>query len=118
MDLLRESYFDQSQLTDEVLEGYQAPLKVKGWEVGFWNFATAPRANDLADNLSDLNMPTLLVTGSNDTVVPTSDTVKLETLIPNSVVEIIQDSAHLPQEEKPFEFIAAISKNWSGLVSK
>jgi pimeloyl-ACP methyl ester carboxylesterase len=118
MDLLRESYFDQSQLTDEVLEGYQAPLKVKGWEVGFWNFATAPRANDLAENLSDLKLPTLLITGSNDTVVPTSDTVKLETLIPNSVLEIIQDSAHLPQEEKPFEFMAAISKNWSSLVSK
>ena len=112
MDLLRESYFDQSQLTDEVLEGYQAPLKVKGWEVGFWNFATAPRTNDLAENLSELIMPTLLITGSNDTVVPTSDTVKLETLIPNSVLEIIQDSAHLPQEEKPDEFMSAIEDNW------
>jgi pimeloyl-ACP methyl ester carboxylesterase len=112
MDLLRESYFDQSQLTDEVLEGYQAPLKVKGWEGGFWNFATAPRANDLAENLSDLKLPTLLITGSNDTVVPTSDTVKLETLIPNSVLEIIQHSAHLPQEEKPDEFMSAIEDNW------
>lgn len=116
MDLLRESYFDQSQLTPEVLEGYQRPLKVKGWEVGFWNFATAPRTNELADNLGELKMPTLLITGSNDTVVPTSDTVKLDTLIPNSVLEIIEDSAHLPQEEKPQEFLAAILRNWPSLM--
>ena len=118
MDLLRESYFDQSQLTAEVLAGYQSPLKVKGWEVGFWNFATAPRKNELAENLDDLKQPTLLITGSNDTVVPTSDTVKLETLIENSFLEIIQGSAHLPQEEKPAEFMAAIAKHFSSLVSK
>lgn len=112
MELLRESYFDQSQLTEDVLEGYQAPLKVKGWEVGFWNFATAPRTNDLADNLGELTLPTLLISGSNDTVVPTNDTVNLEALIPNSVLEIIQGSAHLPQEEKPEEFMSAVSENW------
>ena len=118
MDLLRESYFDKSQLTAEVLAGYQSPLKVKGWEVGFWNFATAPRKNELAENLDDLKLPTLLITGSNDTVVPTSDTVKLETLIDNSFLEVIQGSAHLPQEEKPAEFMAAIAKHFSSLVSK
>ena len=118
MDLLRESYFDQSQLTPEVLAGYQSPLKVKGWEVGFWNFATAPRKNDLAKNLGELRLPTLLITGSNDTVVPTSDTVKLKTLIDNSDLEVIQSSAHLPQEEKPAEFMLAISKHWDTLVSK
>lgn len=118
MDLLRESYFDQSQLTSEVLAGYQGPLEVKGWEVGFWNFATAPRKNDLANNLSELKLPTLLITGSNDTVVPTSDTVKLETLIDNSDLEVIQGSAHLPQEEKPAEFMLAISKHWPKLVSR
>lgn len=118
MDLLMESYFDQRQLTAEVLKGYQAPLKVKGWEVGFWNFATAPRKNNLSENLDDLKLPTLLITGSNDTVVPTSDTVKLDTLIENSELEIIQQSAHLPQEEKPEQFMLAIAKHWSALVSK
>jgi pimeloyl-ACP methyl ester carboxylesterase len=118
MDLLKESYFNQNQLTAEVLEGYQAPLKVKGWEVGFWNFATAPRQNKLSENLDDLKLPTLLITGSNDTVVPTSDTVKLDNLIANSELEVIQQSAHLPQEEKPQEFMSAIAKHWSALVSK
>ena len=109
-DLLRESYFDQSDLTQAVYDGYQAPLQVVGWERGFWEFTKAPRSNGLADNLSTLNVPTLLITGSNDTVVPTSDTEALATLLPNATLVIIANTAHLPQEEDPQAFAVAVNE--------
>lgn len=117
-ELLRKSFYDQADVTDEVYAGYHKPLKVKGWELAFWNFATAPKKTDLAKNLDEIMVPTLLITGDHDTVVPTEDTVKLDKLIPNSDLVIIQDSAHLPQEEQPEAFMAAISEHWSHLVSK
>ena len=117
-ELLRESFYDKANLTEAVYSGYHAPLQVWGWEKAFWNFATAPRTNQLADNLGSIEQPTLLITGEHDTVVPTADTVKLETLIQDSVLELIPNSAHLPQEEEPELFMQAISKHWTLLVSK
>lgn len=117
-ELLRESFYEKAKLTEAVYSGYHAPLQVWGWEKAFWNFATAPRANQLADNLGSMQTPTLLITGDHDTVVPTVDTVKLGTLIQNSVLELIPNSAHLPQEEEPELFMQAISNHWTLLVSK
>ena len=116
-ELLRKSHFNQAAVTDEVYAGYHQPLQIKGWEKAFWNFATAPKANELADNLAALNQPTLLISGQHDTVVPTSDTVKLSKLIPHSRLELIQNSAHLPQEEQPEAFMKAISADWSRLTA-
>lgn len=115
-DLLRESFVDQTLITEDVYAGYRLPLKVKGWEAAFWSFATASKANDLADNLDTLTMPVLLITGDADTVVPTSDTVKLATLIPGSILEIVPDSGHLPHEERPTEFLSAIESHWDELI--
>lgn len=115
-DLLRKSFADQSKITQAVYDGYHQPLKVKGWEKAFWNFATAPRKNQLADNLSTLKTPTLLITGDADTVVPTKDTLKLDKLITNSELEVIEKAGHLPHEEQPAEFLAAVTKHWSALL--
>ena len=116
-DLLRKSHFDETKITKDVYDGYHQPLKIRGWERAFWNFASAPRKNDLASNLSSITMPTLLISGVADTVVPTADTRKLEGLMPNAKIEIIQASGHLPQEEQPEAFLAVIAKHWAELVS-
>jgi pimeloyl-ACP methyl ester carboxylesterase len=115
-DLLRKSYFDQKNVITEVYDGYHAPLKVKGWERGFWNFATAPRKNDLVKHLGDIKTPTLLITGEADTVVPVADQPKLNKQIPNSTLVIISKAAHLPQEEQPDAFIEAFTNNFARLL--
>ena len=115
MDLLSESYADQSKLTEAVIAGYRAPLTVTGWEEGFWNFSTAPRTNDLADNLDDVWMPVLLITGDADTVVPTADTVALNSMFPDSRLVIVENAGHLPQEEQPTDFMTAFGENWNWL---
>jgi pimeloyl-ACP methyl ester carboxylesterase len=107
-DLLQRSYFDKTQLTDEVAEGYFKPLKIKGWERAFWEFSTAPRDNQLAENLTDISQPTLLITGKYDVVVPTADTEKLATVIKNNQLVVVEKSGHLPQEEQPGVFSDAV----------
>ncbi len=115
-DLLRKSYYDQTKLTQEVYDGYHQPLKIKGWEEAFWQFTTAPRDNQLKENLSELTLPTLVITGKYDEVVPAKDAVELQKLIPNSSLEIIGKTTHLPQEEQPDLFMEAVSKHWESLV--
>jgi len=107
-ELLRQSFFDQSALTESVLAGYRRPLTVKGWEEGLWRVTTAPRDNDLLANLAMITQPTLLITGDSDTVVPTSDTERLETELPHAQLVVIPRSGHLAHEEVPDQFIAAV----------
>jgi pimeloyl-ACP methyl ester carboxylesterase len=109
LDLLSESYYNKTLITDEVLAGYQKPLQVIGWEQAFWEFNKAPRTNSVVENLENIEQPTLLITGENDTVVPVEDTEELAKLIPNSTLVFITQSAHLPQEEQPQVFVYAVN---------
>ena len=68
--------------------------------------------------MSEIRQPSLLITGSNDTVVPTSDTVKLQEMIPDSALAVIPKTGHLPHEEKPVEFMVAIDANWELFSTK
>ena len=108
LDLLYESYVDDSKITDAVLAGYTAPLKVKGWEKAFWLFNKAPRTANVGERIEDLTMPTLVITGDADTVVPTADSVVLADRIPNAKLVKIAQTGHLPNEEKPAEFASEV----------
>jgi pimeloyl-ACP methyl ester carboxylesterase len=114
--LIYQSFVDKKKVTKAVLAGYHRPLKVAGWEQAFWNFATASKQNELSANLGKLKQPTLLITGSDDTVVPTADTIKLQSLIPGSTLEEIASAGHLPHEEQPTAFMAAVERNWARLT--
>ena len=111
--LLEQSFVDPAALTDAVRAGYRAPLTVIGWEAALWRVTTAPRDNALAENLDDLTVPTLLITGGADTVVPIADTERLSTLLPEAELVVIPRSGHLPHEEAPERFLAAL-RDWLG----
>ena len=115
MDLLDRSWFDKSKITDEIKAGYRAPLEIIGWEEGFWEFNRAPRSFDVKDRLSEIKIPTLLITGDTDVVVATADTEALATTIEGSSLVVIPKSGHLAQEETPVETMKAIDDYWISL---
>lgn len=108
LDLLVESYTDPSMITAEVQASYTAPLKIAGWERAFWEFNKAPRSLNLVERLDDLPAPTLIITGDDDRVVATADSIKLNGDLPGSELVIIEGAGHLPNEEKPQEFVDAV----------
>lgn len=108
LDILYESYYDQDLITDEVLAGYTAPLKVAGWEKAFWEFNKAPRNSGVGARLEEIKIPTLVITGDSDTIVPTYDSVMVSEKIENSKLVKISQTGHLPNEEKPEEFASAV----------
>ncbi|NQV92741.1 MAG: alpha/beta hydrolase [Candidatus Aquiluna sp.] len=102
--ILDQSYYDKSLITDQVRTNYTAPLKVIGWERAFWEFNKAPRSLNLVERLGELTTPTLIITGDNDEIVATADSVKLSGELVGSSLEIVSGSGHLPNEEKPSKF--------------
>jgi pimeloyl-ACP methyl ester carboxylesterase len=109
--VIRQSWFDESKITEEIYAGYRAPLQIKGWERAFWEFVKAPRANELADNLNQISQDTLVITGDTDNIVPTAEALKLAGLMASAELEVLANTGHLPQEESPVAFIDAIKKN-------
>ena len=102
--ILDQSFFDKALITDRIRTNYTAPLKVIGWERAFWEFNKAPRSLNLVERLGELTTPTLIITGDNDEIVATADSIKLSNELAGSSLEIVSDSCPLPNEEKPSQF--------------
>jgi pimeloyl-ACP methyl ester carboxylesterase len=108
LDLLYASYFDETKVTEEVLTGYTTPLKIAGWERAFWEFNRAPKDAEVGNRLGEIDLPTLVITGDADLVVPTEDSKVVASAIAGSELVIIPQTGHLPNEESPSEFASAV----------
>jgi pimeloyl-ACP methyl ester carboxylesterase len=58
--------------------------------------------------LGEIRVPTLVITGDSDTVVPTEDASRIHDAIGQSELVIIGQAGHLPQEEQPAAFISVL----------
>jgi pimeloyl-ACP methyl ester carboxylesterase len=110
LQILDSSYYNKDLVTDQVVANYTAPLDVIGWERAFWEFNKAPRSLNLVERLDQLSVDTLIITGDTDEIVATADSVRLNGELADSTIEIIVESGHLPNEEKPLEFVEAVIK--------
>ena len=116
LDILYASYFDESAVTEETLEGYTAPLAVIGWERAFWEFNKAPRDRTIGERLTQITVPTLVITGDTDEVVATENSIEVAEIMGAELV-VIPQTGHHPNEEKPTEFANAVAKFLLGLGS-
>jgi pimeloyl-ACP methyl ester carboxylesterase len=65
----------------------------------------------LLDRLPDLGqLPTLVLWGERDRVLPTSQAQEAISRIPNGFLEILPDCGHLPQVEQPDRFASALDR--------
>lgn len=107
-DFIRSAWHDPSRVDDGVLEAYRRPLQIRNWERALWELTKASRSSGLAERLSDFRLPVLVVTGDDDRIVPTAQSVRLAAELPDADLVVIPRSGHLAQEESPGEFLEAI----------
>jgi pimeloyl-ACP methyl ester carboxylesterase len=86
------------------LEGYKKPLLADNWDRALWEMILAAHMS-LTDHLNELTLQILVITGDDDRIVPTEQSVHLAGELPNATLVIIQDAGHVPHEEQPAEFI-------------
>jgi len=106
---LENAYHDPSLITGEIRAGYKRPLQVENWDRALWELTKASRQLDLASQMEDLTVPTLVITGDDDRIVPTAESVRLAGEIPGAVLAVLEDCGHLPQEECPGPFLEAVA---------
>jgi 4,5:9,10-diseco-3-hydroxy-5,9,17-trioxoandrosta-1(10),2-diene-4-oate hydrolase len=77
------------------------PLRVKGTADALLAMAQSDWLCDLGDALAQIEMPTLIVWGDRDWVVPVSHAHKHARALPNAELAILKSAGHLPHIEYP-----------------
>lgn len=88
------------ELVDEVFDITNNRLKV----IKTISLAKSAIRNNLGEELSQIQQPTLLIWGNNDNVTPPFVAKEFNKLIPNSEVHFIDKCGHAPMMEVPVEF--------------
>ncbi len=109
-ELVQVAWHDPSKITPEIFEGYKEPLQVENWDKALWYLTVASRESGLAERVNDFNLPTLVITGDDDRIVPTEQSVRLAGELPNAKLVVIPQCGHVPQEECPAEFMQAVEE--------
>jgi pimeloyl-ACP methyl ester carboxylesterase len=107
-DFIRTAFHDPSIVSEEILAGYRKPLNAHNWDRALWELTAASRPLGLAERLDELNLPVLVLTGDDDRIVPTEESIRLGGEIPGAMLVVIPNSGHLPHEETPDEFMQAV----------
>ena len=83
LDLLNTAWHDQSKITPFIIDGYQKPLRIENWDKALWELTKSSKPLGLRNQITGLKLPVLVVSGDDDRIVPTQDSVELARLIPN-----------------------------------
>jgi len=71
---------------------------------GFGDALHAVLGHDIRERLGKIEMPTMLVWGQSDRVVPMAAALSYHRRIPHSRLEIFERTGHVPQLERPLRF--------------
>lgn len=107
-DFIRSAWHDPSKITQETWDGYRKPLRTENWDKALWAMTTASAASDLAERLDELTLPVLVMTGDDDRIVPTEQSLRLAEELPNATLNVVAACGHLPHEEAPAAFMEAL----------
>ncbi len=106
--LIDLAWHDPTQVSMETLEGYRTTFQVENWDKALWEFTLASRESGLAERIQQVQAPVLVLTGDDDRIVPTEDSIRLAGEIPGAELVIFPNCGHVPQEECPQAFIQAL----------
>ena len=100
---LRQVYGDTSKITSKTEQTYWHLLLRKGNRKGFSEVlgSTILHGKDNKPNIQRVSMPTLIMWGEKDCLIPVEDAAIFESLIPDSKTIIYKGVGHIPMEEIP-----------------
>ncbi|NTU92033.1 MAG: alpha/beta hydrolase [Chlorobiaceae bacterium] len=105
---IRGFWHVKERLDDRTLAAFRQDLMVGDWSRGFWELFLETHHLHLDRRLKTLSTQSLVVTGEHDLTVKVEESLRLARELPGAELQVIADCAHLPQEEKPVEFVRCV----------
>ncbi len=111
--VLRYCYFDSSLITNEQIVEYGSHLRNNSVRRALIKTARSIDPERLARyvaQLSSIEVPSLLIWGREDQVVPLQIGERLARELKHSTMIVVEQCGHMPHEERPEEVISAIRR--------
>ena len=109
--VLKEAYYDDQLITAADIEAYAKPLEMENGKYALLTAAQQAIPTDFEGWIAKyptISVPTLILWGEFDTVIPVEIGEMLDAAIPCSKLTIIPNTGHIPQEETPIPTIELI----------
>ena len=98
---LRNVFFDQTLINDELIQEFGKPLNEKGFYKALIRLLRHREGDLLPKQLRDIHVPTLLIWGEEDRVVPVEVGQRLVSDLPDAQLITYEKTGHLITEERP-----------------
>jgi len=111
--VMKMCYYDKKRITSDDVAAYARPIASRGGRHALLQTARQcipSNAAELLAKVKTITVPTLILWGRADGIIPLAVGELLHREIPNSKLEVIEECGHVPQEEKPEETIERISR--------
>jgi len=102
------AYVVREVVTEAVREGYLKVQSVKDWDLALLGVLRDSGRNALAQPLATIRAPTHVVWGERDPWIPLARGEALQAALPGADLIVIPGVGHLPMEEAPEAFNAAL----------
>lgn len=98
---IEKCFFDDAKITADRVAYYYRPLTTRGGQLAALRARTQADQFPVEQHLSRVNARTLIIWGAEDAVIPLAAGRKMNSLIKDSKLVIIEECGHVPQEENP-----------------
>jgi pimeloyl-ACP methyl ester carboxylesterase len=102
--VLKQAFHDETRIDDEMVQEYGGVLRqefAKECIVACARQISDFRLRAFHENIKDIDIPSLIIWGENDTIVELPEAYRFQSVLKNAQLEVIPDCGHTPQEEKP-----------------
>ena len=106
--VLKNAYYNDHLITDPQIAAYAKPIGSRGGRYALLQIAKGvipPGIDKIIAQYSSIKVPTFILWGLDDKVIPLKIGEMLHAAIGGSRLELINHCGHVPQEEKPAETI-------------
>jgi pimeloyl-ACP methyl ester carboxylesterase len=107
--VLKKSYYNPANITQQQVDAYAGPLASPGGRHALLEIGKRAIPKDIQkyiDGYPTISVPTLILWGEDDRVIPLLIGQRLKAAIPNSLLQQINHAGHIPQEEQPDATVA------------
>jgi pimeloyl-ACP methyl ester carboxylesterase len=109
---MEEVYADNSEISDALITRYHKMALRVGNRQAFIDrakidFKMGSKAN--LEKLKSINNPTLLIWGAKDTWIPLANGKRMDSVLQNSKLVVLENSGHVPMEESPAESLSILN---------
>jgi len=114
-----QSFFDRKRITNDTIQKINKILEVSNWEFGIQQINKLTRRYSVKAILPSLRCGVTIIHGREDKIVPMSDSELAIKNIPtnnsqNKTIIKLEKCGHVPQEELPEDFAAAVTEQHGG----